>query len=54
MTVEEIMKSQFVLGQSTKARPELKKRVQDACTRWAENSRKYGVIPTTRFFHKGV
>ena len=54
MTIDEIQKAQTILSQSREEKPELKARLQAACTRWAENSRKYGVIPTTRFFHKGV
>ena len=54
MTLQEIINGQFELGQATQERPELKARVQSACKSWAENSRKYGIIPVARHFHKGV
>jgi hypothetical protein len=54
MTIDEIQKAQTVLSQSREEKPELKARLQAACTRWAENSRKYGIVAKTKFFHKGV
>lgn len=53
MSIEQIAHSQFVLSESKQENPELKQAVQGACSRWAENSRKYGVIPLTKRFHKG-
>lgn len=54
MTIEEIQKAQKVLSQSREENPELKARLQAACTNWAEKSRKYGIVATSKFFHKGV
>jgi hypothetical protein len=54
MTIDEIQKAQTVLSQSREAKPELKARLQAACTNWAEKSRKYGIVATSKFFHKGV
>lgn len=54
ITIDEIQEAQAVLSQSREEKPELKARVQAACTVWAEKSRKYGIIAKTRFFHKGV
>lgn len=54
MTLNEIEKGQFTLDQSRTEKPELKERIQTACNNWAEKSRKYGIVPNSRFFHRGV
>jgi hypothetical protein len=53
MTIDQIMEMQRILRRSRTPHPEMKRAVAEACTGFAEASRKYGVIPLSKTFNTG-
>lgn len=54
MDIQQIMDTQFAVDEAKTPRPEQKDALARVMNRWAENSRKYGIVQRTVNFNRGM